>query len=245
MKTTRLMVLVLSLLWPVAGNAQDRAFERWFVSVNAVSQASNRSTASDSLNHPPSDSAQRYGVNYAMPDGPVFDLGAGVRVGHNVSVGLAVSRFDAVVRHSIDSRDPSARRGTVVHLDHRQLGYHLQASWVVRVADRLDVAFFAGPSVFRVRRARVADVDIADGAGVPMSDFTWLPRVIGVTAQEVTDRLPGYSFGFDFTVRLTDRLGLGILARTTGSIAPSRHGRDRTLPVAGGSHVGIGARVRF
>lgn len=245
MKTTRLMVMVLSLLWPAAGNAQDRAFERWFISVNAVSQASNQSTVSDSLSHPPSDPAQRYDVAYSTPDGPAFDLGGGMRVWRNLSVGLAVTRFDAVVRHSIDSLEPAVHRGRVVHLDQRQLGYHLQASWVVRVADRLDVAFFAGPSVFRVRRARVADVDIADGASVPMSDFACCPGLIGATAQDVTDRLPGYSFGFDFTVRLTDRLGLGILARTTGSIAPSRHGRDRALPVAGGSHVGIGARVRF
>ena len=245
MKTTRLMLLILSLLWPVAGNAQDHAFERWFISVNAVSQASNRSTVYDPLSHPPSDPIQRYGVDYVTPDGPAFDLGGGMRVWRNLSVGLAVSRFDAVVRHAIYRLDPSAQRGTMVHLDHRQLGYHLQASWVVRVADRLDVALFAGPSVFRVRYGRAADVEIADDASVPMSDFACCPGLIGVTAQDVTDRLPGYSFGFDFTVRLTDRIGLGLLARVTGSTGSSRHGGDGPLPVAGGSHIGIGARVRF
>ena len=102
MKTTRLMVLVLSLFWPVAGNAQDRAFERWFISVNAVSQASNRSTVYDPLSHPPSDPIQRYGVDYVTPDGPAFDLGGGMRVWRNLSVGLGASRFDAVVRHGRD-----------------------------------------------------------------------------------------------------------------------------------------------
>ena len=247
MKTIGLMLLALSLLWPVDGNAQDRAFERGFISVNAVSQVSNLSTALDTPSFVPSDPAKRYGVGYSPPDGSAFDLGGGLRVWRNLSIGLAVSRFDAVGHATIDSLDPFtfSRHWTVAHRRHRQLGYHLQASWVVRVADRLDVAFFAGPSVFRVRHARVDGVEIADGVDVPMDNFVWLPSVVSVTTQEVTDRFPGYSFGFDFTVRLTDRIGLGVLARTTGSLGLTRHGRGRVLPVAGGSHVGIGARVRF
>ena len=244
MKAIRLMLLVPPLLWPVAGNAQDHVLERGFISVNAVSQASNGfALREETLSHPPSDPARRYGVSYSTPDGPAFDFGGGMRVWRNVFVGLAVSRFDAVGRTDVDSLDPSAPMRTAVHLSQRQLGYHLQAGWAVRVADRLDAAFFAGPSVIRVRHARVTDVEVARGGGSPMDDFVRLPGVISVTAQDVTDYLPGYSFGFDFTVRLTDRLGLGLLARTTASIGLSRPGRDGVI--AGGSHVGIGARYRF
>ena len=158
MRTSKALTLALALLWPVAGSAQDRAFDRGFVDVNAVSQASSSPRVRHMLRYPPSDPTQRYQVGYEVPDGPAFDISGGMRISPNLSVGLAVSRFGRSSRTDVDSVDVFARRGTVVHLGHRQRGYHLQTSWVVRVADRLDVAFFAGPSLFSVLQTRVTDV---------------------------------------------------------------------------------------
>lgn len=234
-------LLALALLWPATGNAQDRAF----VSMNAISQASNDATSERALNHPPSDPTLRYEVASRASSGSAFDVAGGMRVWRSVSLGLAVSHFSGARRTDVDSRDRSARRGTVVRLEHRQLGYHVQMRWAVRVADRLDVAVFAGPSVFRVRHARVTDVEVVEGRRFPDSDYIPPLQVAGVTARDVTDRRPGFNYGFDFTVRVTDRVGVGILVRTAESIRLSSYGNDGAVPVAGGSHVGIGARVRF
>ena len=161
-RTSKALTLALALLWPVAGGAQDRAFDRGFVDVNAVSQASSSPRVRHMLRYPPSDPTQRYQVGYEVPDGPAFDISGGMRISPNLSVGLAVSRFGRSSRTDVDSVDVFARRGTVVHLGHRQRGYHLQTSWVVRVADRLDVAFFAGPSLFSVLQTRVTDVAVRE-----------------------------------------------------------------------------------
>lgn len=241
MKTIKPLLLTFSLLWPTAGNAQDLAFHRGFVSVNAVSQASSSRRVHQVLRYPLSDPTQRYQVGYEIPDGPAFDIGGGLRIRPNVSVGLAVSRFGRASRTDVDS---VARRGTVVYLGHRQRGYHLQTSWVVRATDRLDVAFFAGPSLFSVLQTRVTDVQIREVEPLSGSHYNWKPIVTGVSTRAVKHRLVGYNYGFDFTFRIAERLGIGIMVRTAMSIGPSVSGHTK-VPVAGGSHVGIGARIRF
>ena len=243
MKTIKALPLTILLFWPAPGSAQDRGLHRGFIHVNALSQASVNRRVHDTLNHPPSDPTQRYRVDYETPDGPAFDVGGGMPVGRNLSVGLAVSRFARSSRTDIDSADSSARWGTVVYLGHRQFGYHLQASWIARVADRLDVAFFAGPSLFSVRRARVTDVELIEPG--PGSEYTPEPRVTGVSSRAVKHRLAGYNYGFDFTFHIAERVGVGILVRTVQSIQLSGHGARAEVPAAGGSHVGIGMRLRF
>ena len=244
MKAIKSSLLTISLLWPTAGNAQDRAFDRGFVSVNAVSQASSSLLVRHTLNYPPSDPTQRYQVGYEIPDGPAFDIGGGMRIRPNLSVGLAVSRFSRAGRTDVDSVDIGERWGTVVHLGHRQRGYHLQTSWVVRATDRLDVAFFAGPSLFSVLQTRVTDVQVREVEPLPGSEYIREPMVTGVSTRGVKHRLAGVNYGFDFTFRIAERFGIGILVRTAMSIGPSVSGHTR-VPVAGGSHVGIGARIRF
>ena len=247
MKTSKSSLLAaFAMLWPAAGAAQDPAFERGFINVNLVSQASNRAPiVQQTLSHPPSDPAQRYLVRYETAHGPAFDVGAGVRVGRNRSVGLAVSRFGRASRTDVDSVDVFARWGTVVHLGHQQLGYHLHTSWVVRVADHLDVAFFAGPSLFSVLQTRVTDVQVSEARSLPGSDHIREPMVTGVSTRTVKHRQVGYNYGFDFTFRITEGVGIGILVRAAMSMTPSVSGRHTDVPVAGGSHVGIGARFRF
>jgi len=244
-KTIKALLLTILLFWPVPGSAQDRGFDRGFISVNAVSQASGNRRVHDTLSYPPSDPTQRYRVDYETPGGPAFDVGGGMPVGRSLSLGLAVSRFGRASRTDIDSVDFFARRGTVVYLGHEQLGYHLQTSWIVRVTDRLDVAFFAGPSLFSVRRTRVTDVEITEVEPLPGDDYVPEPMVTGVSTRGVTHRLAGYNYGFDFTFRIAERVGVGILARTAQSIPLSVGGGHREVPVAGGSHVGIGMRFRF
>ena len=245
MRTIRALAWASALLWPVAGGAQDRPFDRGFVDVNAVSQATSSPIVRHTVSYPPSDPAQRYQVGYEIPDGPAFDISGGVRIRPNLSVGLAVSRFSPASRTDVDSVDVFARWGTVVHLGHRQRGYHLQTSWVVRVTDRLDVAFFAGPSLFSVLQTRVTDVQVSEAKSLPGSDHIREPMVTGVSTRRVKHRQAGYNYGFDFTFRIAERVGIGILVRTAMSIRPSASGRHPDVPVAGGSHVGIGARFRF
>ena len=42
-------------------------------------------------------------------------------------------------------------------LEHRQVGYHIQAAWVTRLTDRFGVTAFGGPSRFRVSYQSVVD----------------------------------------------------------------------------------------
>ena len=78
----------------------------------------------------------------------------------------------------------------------------------------------------------------------PGSDHIRPPMVTGVSTRVVKHRQGGYNYGFDFTFRITERFGIGILVRTAMSFVPSVSGHTK-VPVAGGSHVGIGARLHF
>ena len=68
--------------------------------------------------------------------------------------------------------------------------------------------------------------------------------VAGVSTRGVKHRLAGYNYGFDFTFRIAERFGIGLLVRTAMSFRPSVSGHTG-VPVAGGSHVGLGARFHF
>ena len=69
--------------WLWGDAAQELAFHRGFVSVNAVSQASSSRRVRHTLSYPPSDPTQRYPVGYQVPDGPAFDISGGMRIRPN------------------------------------------------------------------------------------------------------------------------------------------------------------------
>lgn len=162
-----------------------------------------------------------------------------------MSAGLVVSvhaapgtvRADAQRRNfgpSGDERPPIY--GSEVTVEHRRIAYHTRLAWTVPITDRFDVAFFAGPSVFSVRHARVADVAMTPLEFVPGHVVS--PAVSGA----MTRGVPGLNYGFDFIVHANDRVGVGIQSSYTGSTLSG--GNESRLTV-GGAHLGLGARFRF
>lgn len=203
-------------------------------------RAAGESATRSAIRRPIPPSAIRWATKYRTDRRSI----SAAACGSGRTVGLAVSRFGRASRADVDSVDVFARWGTAVNLGHRQYGYHLQTSWIVRATDRLDVAFFAGPSLFNVLQARVTDVQVREFEPLPGSDRIREPMVAGVSTRGVKHRLAGYNYGFDFTFRIAERFGIGLLVRTAMSFRPSVSGHTG-VPVAGGSHVGLGARFHF
>ena len=126
------------------------------------------------LSTPLYDETRTFEVRHASPVGVGFGAAVGVRVWSNLAVGLGGSYFrtrnvvDAAGRvpHPLFYRRPRETEHQPGGFDRTEVGVHLQFVWTIRMADRLDVALSAGPSVFRVELDRVSTIR-TDEVGPP------------------------------------------------------------------------------
>lgn len=240
------------LLVVLAGGVSDvggqtRRTERGFLTASLFSQWTSDAGFTAPLSHPPSAPALHYDIRHDLGDGGLtVELGGGLRVWRNMSAGLVVSMHGApatVHAHaqrrnfgpSGDERPPIY--GDYVTFDHRQTAYHGRLTWTVPVTDRFDVAFFAGPSVFRVRHARVADVVMTPLELWPGHSVS--PSVAGAT----TRRVLGLNYGFDFIIRVNRHVG--VVIQSSDTVSTLSGGNESPRPSVGGAHLGIGARLGF
>lgn len=239
-------VIGLMLLSATGASGQAGDAGRVFVNINAVHQCCVQDGSysfwlSEPLRGKAIDAPAVREVRHRLAGAAARDISGGVRLWRNLAVGFGVSTFHTrssaeVVRvdqtGSADSTASGASAGAVSGLDHHQAGYHFQAAWIARLTDRFEVTAFGGPSHFRVNYESV--VDVAGNHAYPP-----------IVTRRSSRRATGRNFGFDFTLLVTDRLGVGILVRiATATVEPlTRDGRG--VIRLGGSHLGIGARIRL
>ncbi len=129
-----------------------------------------------------------------------------------------------------------------------ELGVHLHAFWTIQLADRLDVALSAGPSLF------VVDQDRVSGFVVELPGTNYDAFQVAANRIAVQHRLLGANAGVDLTYHFVTRLDPGQLFWTAGIGVYGRwsHGMRRLgdsspgeLPEAGGAQGGVGLRFRF
>lgn len=189
------------------------------------------------------DATAAYAVRHRLGGAAARDVGARVRLWRNLAVGIGVSTFhtqslaevvrvDQRGRRYVDPHGGGAPADSVRGLDHRQIGYHFAVAWIARLADRFEVTAFGGPSRFRVNYESAVD---ESGGHIDSQVMT----------RPATRRATGWNFGFDFAFLVTDRLGVGILVQLAGATIDSPTGHGRESFRLGGSHLGIGARLRF
>ena len=254
MKKGTLLIASLVLLGAVDANAQMEWTGRGFININGAFQVGDKSftetlAGSDFILY---DEQATYNLTHAFSGGALFDVGGGVRVWRNLAAGLAVSSFSTNSTVSLTGTVPHPlffnRPRTVTHqqggLDHRQVGWHFQLTWLVPVTDKIDLALSGGPSVFSVRQhiavTSPSAVQIAE-AGSPF-DVVTVSRVV---TQELSESGFGGNVGIDFTYLFTDAFGGGLMLRWAGaSVELPANGGAQSVN-AGGFQVGFGARVRF
>jgi len=208
------------------------------------------------LSTPLYDETRTFEARHASPVGVGFGAALGVRVWNNLAVGLGGSYFrirNAVdvaghVPHPLFYRRPRETEHQPGGFDRTEVGVHLQVVWTIRLADRLDVALSAGPSVFRVELDRVSTIR-TDEVGPPYDAVR-----VDIGRALARKDLAGANAGIDLTYHLFRSMepgasfwaaGVGIFVRwTTGTSALPEFGPDETIEV-GGLQVGAGLRFRF
>jgi hypothetical protein len=246
-KKGTLLIAGLLLLGAVDASAQMEWAGRGFVNINGSFQVGDKSFT-DTLTEQLYDETATYDLTNEFSGGALFDVSGGVWVWRNLAAGLGVSNFSTTstitlagtVPHPLFFNRPRAVTHQQGGLDHRQLGWHFQLTWLVPVTDKLDVAFFGGPSVFNVRQRVATQMEIVE-TGMPFDTAT----VNRVVTQESSQNGFGRNVGVDFTYLFTDALGGGIMLRWAGASVdfPSSGGTQSVD--AGGFQMGFGARLRF
>jgi len=187
----------------------------------------------------------------SFSSGSLFDVGVGIRVWRNFSVGAAYHQemntadgtLTGTVPHPIFFNQPRSFTSTVSGLERRENAEHLVLGWTVPVGTKMDVMVFAGPSFFRVQQDVVADAKIAE-SGSPYTQV-----IVQPTIETRKKSVTGYNVGADvaylFWQNDSIRLGGGVFFRYTAAkttLQMLTTDQDTTI---GGTQFGFGGRIRF
>jgi hypothetical protein len=176
-----------------------------------------------------------------IKSGGLFDIGGGYRVWENVAVGLTYSftssSSDAAITGSIPDPirfdSPRSISASANGLSHKENVLHFNATWMMPVTDKIDVGFFAGPSLFFVKQEVVSSVPTTEPG----------PTVGTPVISNESKTTGGLNFGLDATYLVSKKWGVGGIARYTWGSAKFAGG-DKSVTL-GGFQIGGGLRMRF
>jgi hypothetical protein len=184
--------------------------------------------------------------------GSLFDVGVGLRVYRNVTVGVAYHQeqndTDGTVTGSIPSpiffNKPRTLSGSE-SLDRKEMATHLVIGYVWPISSKLDVMVFGGPSFFRLTQDVISDVKPNE------SEATSTTISATITKTERAKSVTGFNAGLDATYIVWSndsvRLGAGGFLRFTQASTDVQMldaGSSQPTDV-GGVQFGFGGRIRF
>jgi hypothetical protein len=172
--------------------------------------------------------------------GALFDIGAAYRVwGHNLLAGVFYSRTSSKADLNITGSIPDPiitdtlrpAQTTQPGAKHVENAIHLNAIWMMPVAEKIDVGVFAGPTIFNINQ---------DAAGTPT--VTEPAPTITAPLVKVSKTTVGINLGVDAQYMVAKKIAVGGLARYAWGSVDLGSGSKLTV---GGFQLGVGARYRF
>lgn len=173
--------------------------------------------------------------------GGFFDIGGGYRVwGKNLLAGVTFVHTSSDTNVSINASIPDpvffdrprTVTGSQSGAKHSENVVHLNAIWMIPVANKMDVGVFAGPSVFMVKQDAITTLTVTEPSPTVTAPLT-----------EVKKTTVGFNLGADLQYMVTKKWGVGGVARYSWGSAKITGG-TKNLTV-GGFEIGAGARLRF
>ena len=215
MRTTILTALCVVGL---AQSAHAQSGQRLRISINAADQVSSR-TLTQNFTVPINVESAPIATSIDLASAPMFDIGGSYRFLSRLAAGVSVSSLsrdvdgtlDAKIPHPFFFNAPRAISGNLSGLQHKEMGVHIYAMYLVPVGRKLDVGVFGGPSHFNVKQDFVTDVDYT--ASYPFDTATFS----GAPTENISKGVMGYNVGADVSWRLSRMLALGGLIRFTGA----------------------------
>jgi len=179
--------------------------------------------------------------------GSLFDVGAGLRIWKNLTVGAAYHQeqndTEGTLTGSVPSpiffNRPRTFTTTVPGLERKEKAVHAQLGWVFPIGDKFDAMIYGGPSFFRVEQTVVSDVTFTEGASV-----------VATPTETVRKKSQtGYNVGTDITYIVWSndnvRLGVGGFFRFATADVALQMLTSEVETKVGGAQFGFGARFRF
>ena len=243
---------VLALGLVAAGPAAAQLTQPWedngYISINFSYQVGD-SAFQERLSDTVFGEEATYSVDHASGGGGQFDIGGGVRVWRNLAVGVAVTSFSTSdgaaitgsVPHPLFFNRPRSPNFARSDLDHKELGVHIQAAWVMPLNEKISVTVAGGPSFFNVDQGLITSVTVAPEIGAPFD----VVEIASAAATSVSASGVGGNAGIDISYLVTERLGGGLFVRWAGgSVDIPASGGTQSVDV-GGVQVGIGLRIKW
>lgn len=182
--------------------------------------------------------------------GSLFDIGVGLRVWKNLTVGGAYHQEQNDTTGSVGGSIPSPiffnrpRTLTATEtLNRKEQGTHVMIGWVIPYGSKLDVMVFGGPSFYRLTQEVVSEVRPVEEGGA----FTNVTAAI--TKAERRKSTTGYNVGADATYIVWSndsvRVGAGGFVRYSQASATINMLSSAQSTDVGGIQFGFGARLRF
>lgn len=188
---------------------------------------------------------------HGIEGGSIFDIGAGVRVMRNFSLGVSFASrakhnrdvtVTAAVPHPIFTDNFRSATATAAGLEHSERAVHVQALMHIPVTVEFDVTLFAGPTFFNVEDTLIESVVPVEQGG----DFSTVGLQAGTSTQ--SNSAVGFHLGVDTRYMFTRNVGAGAMLRfSRGSVDltnPAPSGGELKLDT-GGLEIGAGLRFRF
>ena len=180
--------------------------------------------------------------------GSLFDVGVGIRVWRNLTVGAAYHQeqndTDGQLTGSIPSptffNRPRPLDETIPGLNRKEAAAHLMVGWVLPFGPKVDVIVSGGPSFFRVEQDAVSNVAIGESGGT----FT-TQETITTSKKSQTGFNAGADATYIFWQNDSVRLGAGAFVRYTAAEVSMPMLASEQPTDLGGMQFGFGARLRF
>jgi hypothetical protein len=242
LKITKAAILALCVCAaPQIAAAQTMQWtDKGYVSVNGGAQAGSHDL-SESGSFPLYDETATFSSTAKVKGGGMFDIGGAYRVwGNNVLAGVTFthvsSKSDGSLTGSVPdpviTDRPRAVASTFAGLRHSENAVHIDAIYMLPIANKMDLGISAGPTIFSVKQDTIPALTVTEpGPAVTTA---------AVSSSKTT---VGFNAGVDFQYMLRKKYGVGAVARyAVGSV--SLPGASKKLTV-GGFQIGVGGRYRF
>ncbi|MBQ01495.1 MAG: hypothetical protein CL477_12510 [Acidobacteria bacterium] len=240
-----LAVSVVAVGW---AEAQMQAWQDiGYFSINYSYQSGDRAFG-ESLSETVFAEEATYDVSHLSGGGGQFDVGWGLRVWRNLAAGVAVTSFSTAdgavitgsVPHPLFFSRPRSASFARADLEHKELGVHVQAAWVIPINEKISVTVAGGPSFFSVDQSLISGVTTSE-IGAPFDAVA----IASAATASVSESGVGGNVGVDTTYMVTEQLGGGLFVRWAGgTVDIPANGGTQSIDV-GGVQVGIGLRARF
>jgi hypothetical protein len=235
-----MLVFGLSTLATSAAAQTMQWTDKGYVTVNGGVQTGS-DTLDTSSTFPLYDETATVTSSQKISGGGFFDIGGAYRVwGKNLLAGVSFSHTssDADVSLKASIPDPvffdrpRAVDTTTSGAKHSENALHLDAIWMIPVANKIDVGVFAGPSIFFVNQDAIGTPTVTEPGPTVTAPLT-----------EVKKTSAGINLGVDVQYVVYKKWAVGGLARYSWGSA-SIPGATEKLKL-GGFQIGGGLRMRF